>query len=198
MVFAILNWTPTLIMRRFNTSEDVAGVVMGLTGVFTIPGVLLSGFIADRWQRKNPAGRMWFATVMVLFSTIGVVLSIYLIFFLHKGDFNQPGIWAVLGIVCFALFCVVCAAVTSPVMAATQSLVSQDMKGLVWGLGVTIILVMGGAWSPAATGYLSDWMGGGFKGLAIALNIICSLGFLSFICFCISSKHFPADARKVK
>ncbi|MBU1340041.1 MAG: MFS transporter [Proteobacteria bacterium] len=195
LAFAVLTWSPALIMRKFQIGEDMAGLFMAATGAFAVPGVLLGGSIADKWQKKHPAGRMFFAAVMVLLSTAAIMASLLCVVFFPdhwEGDFSIKGGVA---LVLFSLFCAASAAVNPAVMAATQSVVSRDTKGMVWGLGLTIILIFGGAWSPTLTGYLSDRLGGGANGLACALLIISSLGIIGFFCFWKSSRHFPEDAK---
>jgi MFS family permease len=197
-VFAVLTWVPALIIRRFNVGEDIAGLIMSISGAFMVPGVLLGGIWADKWQKKNPAGRMGFASIMVLVSTITILLSILFVFFLHREDFFDIGPWLIIGMIALSLFSATAAAVNPPVMAVTQTVVPQELRGLVWGLGVSLIMILGGAWSPAATGYLSDWLGGSTQGLSMALIVMSLLGFGGFICFRKSTKHYPVDATKVE
>ena len=117
-----------------------------------VPGVLLGGIWADKWQKKYSAGRMGFATVIVLMSTISILLSIIFVFFLHKGSYLDIGVWMILGIITLSMFTACAAAVNPPVMAVTQTIAPKELRGLVWGLGVSLIMILGGAWSPAATG----------------------------------------------
>jgi MFS family permease len=196
--FAMLGWIPSLIIRKFGVGEDIAGVIMAVTGVFMVPGVLLGGILADKWEEKRTTGRMGFATVMVLLSSFGSLSSMVFVFVLHEGGFFEPSIWIIAGGVMFVVFIASAAAVNPSVMAVSQTVVTPDLKGLVWGLGVSLVMVLGGAWSPAATGYLSDWLGGAARGLALALIIVSALGFGSFICFWRSSHYYPVDAQKAK
>ncbi|MCE7070861.1 MFS transporter [Dyadobacter sp. CY327] len=55
----VVGWLPTYYKEHFNLSQSMAGVYA--TGYFhtaSLAGVLLGGFLADRWSRKNPRGRM--------------------------------------------------------------------------------------------------------------------------------------------
>lgn len=196
-VFAILAWVPALIIRQFNVGEDVAGVIMAANGAFMVVGVLAGGLWADRWQAKQPAGKMRFASNMVLISTIAVLLALFFIFILHPGGIFDLGIYSLTGFGLFMLFSAAAAAVNPAVMAVTQSVVTLELRSLVWGLGVTVIMIFGGAWSPAVTGYLSDRLGGGAQDLAISLMIVGALGFGAFICFWKSALYYPIDAARV-
>ena len=198
MTFAILTWIPALLMRKYNVGEDIAGTVMAITGALSIPGVLLGGIISDKWQKKNNAGRMKFASLMGLLSPAGIISAILCIFIFHDINNGFLSFYMIAGIVMFIIFCATSAAVNPAVMAVTQSVVSKDLKGLAWGLCVFLIMVMGGAWSPTLAGYLSDFFNGGTRGLAFSLVIISSIGFGSFICWMMSSKYYHQDAEKVK
>lgn len=191
-VFAILSWVPALIIRQFNVGEDVAGIIMAANGAFMMVGVLAGGLLADQWQAKQAAGKMRFAAFMVLVCTIAVLLALFLVFVLDLG-----GIFSLFGFGLFIIFSAAAAAVNPAVMAVTQSVVTLELRSLVWGLGVAIILIFGGAWSPAVTGYLSDWLGGGAQDLAISLMIVGTLGFGAFICFWKSTLHYPMDSARV-
>jgi MFS family permease len=198
MGIAVLTWLPALVMRKFGVNEATAGLLMATIAIFSVIGTVLSGFLSDRWQRKNPAGRMRFATVMVLVCTLGMLLALICTFLLHEESYHELSIWFVIGVLNIPIFASAFAAVNPPVMAVTQSVVTQDLKGMVWGLGVSLVMILGGAWSPTATGYLSDWFGGEVRGLALALVTICFLGICGVFCFWRSSIHYPDDARKAK
>ncbi|NNF99361.1 MAG: MFS transporter [Desulfobacteraceae bacterium] len=198
MGVAVLTWLPALVIRKFGVDEDIAGLFMACIAVFSLIGVVLSGILADRWQKKNPAGRMRFAAVMTLMSTIGIFLTLICSFLIHEGSYSEPSIWLVIGMFSIPIFAITVAAVNPPVMAVSQSVVTQDLKGLAWGLGTTLVMIMGGAWSPTATGYLSDWFGGGTRGLTLALVTISFLGLGGFLCFWRSSLYYAEDVRKVK
>ncbi len=55
----VVGWLPTYYKEHFNLSQSMAGVYA--TGYFhtaSLCGVLLGGFLADQWSRKNPRGRI--------------------------------------------------------------------------------------------------------------------------------------------
>jgi len=55
----ILNWLPTYYKEHFDVSQAVAGLYA--TGYFypaALVGVIIGGFIADRWSKKNPKARI--------------------------------------------------------------------------------------------------------------------------------------------
>lgn len=196
MGLAVLTWLPALVMRKFSVSEEIAGMLMAVIAVFSLLGTVLSGIYADRWQQRHPAGRMRFATAMVIVSTVVLLLTLISTFLIHEGSYREFNIWLFIGILSIPVFAASFAGVNAPVMAACQSVAPQGLKGIVWGLGVSLVMILGGAWSPAATGYLSDWLGGEAQGLALALIAISFLGFCAFFCFWKSSLYYPVDVLK--
>jgi MFS family permease len=55
----IMGWLPTYYMEHFKLSQGIAGLYA--TGYFypsAIVGLLLGGFLADRWSRTNPRARV--------------------------------------------------------------------------------------------------------------------------------------------
>ncbi len=197
VTMTVLTWIPTLIIRRFEVGEDTAGLIMSITGAFALPSVLISGVMADRWQQKHPAGRMKFATLLVFTSVVLIQLALLSIIFLHQGEMTHLSPWLIIGMVSLFLFSAIAAAINPPVMAASQTVVSKELRGLVWGMGVALIMIFGGAWSPAAAGYLSDYLGGGVQGLTKSILIVSLLGFGGFACFVKSSTHYQADIEKL-
>jgi MFS family permease len=193
--FSALAWLPTLMMRRFAIDERFAGLVMAGAMLFTIPGALLGGVWADHWHSRHPAGRMRFAAFMVLLCTVGVVMAVGFIFLLHPGGIHDISIWFVVGALMLALFCAGSAAVNPAVMAATQSVVDREHKALVWGLGLSIMMVCGGAWAPAVAGNLSDRLGGHARGLSLALLLTSMLGFGGTGCLWKSACRYPAEVQ---
>jgi dipeptide/tripeptide permease len=58
--------------------------------------------------------------------------------------------------------------------------------------------VFGGAWAPVVIGIISDLLGGGGMGLAIALAFASVGAILAAVCFWMGSKHYASDMDKVK
>jgi predicted MFS family arabinose efflux permease len=71
----VVGWLPTYYQEHFKLSQSMAGVYA--TGYFhtaSLAGVLLGGFLADRWSRKNPRGRM----LVPLYGLLVAAPAIYL------------------------------------------------------------------------------------------------------------------------
>ena len=194
LAFAVLGWAPTLIMRQFGVDEAAAGKFVATAGVLALPGALLGGIASDRWHQRHPAGRLRFAAFASFLSALGLAGTLFFSFWLHRGPPGSSGPWLVAGVAAFALFCATSAAVPPAVMAASQGVVATKMKGLVWGVGLTLVLLLGAAWTPVVVGFVSDLLGGGAMGLATTLLAASSLNVVATVCYLGAARSYPADA----
>jgi len=71
-----LSWMPSFLGRKFGLSLSMSG----LTGtawlqVASVGGVLWGGWLADRWSRRHPGGRMWVQGIGLLLGAPFVFLT---------------------------------------------------------------------------------------------------------------------------
>lgn len=88
--WVIIGWLPTYYQTHFNLSQALAGLYA--TGYFypaTIAGLLLGGFLADRWSKTNPRGRILVPAIGLCIAAPGIfiagstnVLSLTILFFI--------------------------------------------------------------------------------------------------------------------
>lgn len=92
--WAIKNWLPTLYSDSLHLDMSQAGPIATITtAMSSFVGVLLGGFISDRWVQKHLKGR-------IFTGVIGLILTVPALFLLGYGS----GIVAILlGGVCFGL-----------------------------------------------------------------------------------------------
>lgn len=58
--WGIYGWLPTYLKERFSLGLGAAGMTAtGYIQVASFAGVLVGGFWADRWSRRNPKARVW-------------------------------------------------------------------------------------------------------------------------------------------
>jgi MFS family permease len=196
LAFAILAWVPTLLMRHFAIDESAAGRLVATAGFLALPGAIAGGVWSDRWQQRHPAGRLRFAAASSLTSALSLGVAIPCIFWLHRGAPGEWSPWLAAGAAAFALFCASSAAVPPAVMAASQSVVGSEQKGLVWGFGLTLVLLCGAAWLPVVVGTVSDLLGGGAQGLATTILSVSGLGVVAACCFLGAAGAYPADVER--
>jgi len=96
----VRDWMPDILRERFNLGQGKAGVSAVLYWqVAAIAGVLIGGWIADRWTRQNPRGRIYVSAIGVLLllpalfgvgnaSTLIVALSFLVVFGFGWGFFD--------------------------------------------------------------------------------------------------------------
>ena len=76
----VVGWLPTYYMEKFNLSQGIAGLY-ATTYLYpaSIVGLLLGGFLADKWSKFNPRGR-------VFIPIIGLVLAAPFVFLASQSD----------------------------------------------------------------------------------------------------------------
>jgi len=198
MAFSVLVWSAALIMRKFGVGEDVAGVTVAAAGAFAVPGVLLGGALADRYQARHPAGRMRFAALADIASGAGILLCLLTAFIIHPDGSRELSGWMALGVLFYGIYAMGAIAGQPAIGAVTQDVVPSELKGLSYGLAMFFMYLLGGGWSPYLTGFLSDLLGGDIRGLTYAMMITGSAGFIAFLCWWQAAKHYPEDREKVK
>lgn len=82
--WVVKDWMPEVVRERYGLSQGDAGIAAVLSvQIASILGSLLGGFLADRWMRKSPRGRIYASAIgMLLFlpALIGVGRSETLVF----------------------------------------------------------------------------------------------------------------------
>jgi predicted MFS family arabinose efflux permease len=68
-------WLPTYLHERFGMSQGEAGLTaLGYTHAASLIGMIAGGFIADRWMKRNPRGRILTGVVGVLIAAPAALL----------------------------------------------------------------------------------------------------------------------------
>jgi predicted MFS family arabinose efflux permease len=69
-------WLPTYYKEHFNLSQTTAGVyATGYLYPASLVGVLLGGFLADRWSRSNPRARILVPAIGLCIAAPGIFLA---------------------------------------------------------------------------------------------------------------------------
>lgn len=78
LTWLVVGWLPTYFKEQFGLSQTMAGVY-STAYVFTsaIAGVLLGGFLADRWGRRDPRGRIWVPAIGLCIAAPAIFLASY-------------------------------------------------------------------------------------------------------------------------
>lgn len=141
--WVVRDWMPAILQKEFNISQGKAGVSAALYWqAAALCSAMLGGWLADRWMRKSPQGRVYV-------SAMGMLLIVPALF----GVGNAPALHSFgLAIVSLVLFGIgwgffdgnnmpILSQITRPELRATgygiMNFVSMSCGGLAdWGFGV--------------------------------------------------------------
>ncbi len=78
LTWLVVGWLPTYFKEHFNLSQTTAGLY-STAYIFTsaIFGVLLGGFLADRWGRVNPRGRILVPAIGLCIAAPAIFVASY-------------------------------------------------------------------------------------------------------------------------
>ncbi len=139
----VLNWAPTFFNRVYGLAMDKAGLrAAGLMLVSAI-GMMIGGYIIDKWKAK------WSKAALVgpaLFCLFTVVVNFYA-FSIPKGGLQFPLI---------LLGSLTIGAIMGPIYSVIQTVVHPGLRGIATSLNVLVINILGMAIGPLLAGMLSD------------------------------------------
>lgn len=74
----VVGWLPTYFTEQFGLSQTMAGIY-STAYIFTsaIVGVLLGGFLADLWSKRNPLGRIWVPAIGLCIAAPAIFVASY-------------------------------------------------------------------------------------------------------------------------
>lgn len=160
MTFAIGGigfWMPTYLQRAFEMSEADAGTYFGAATVLGgLVGTLVGGRLGDQAQAKGAGGYFRVSGWGLIMGAPFVLAMPWL-----------PSAYAVLGLALFAEFFLFLN--TGPLNAALVNCVGPHLRASAVAVNVLFIHLLGDAISPTFMGGVSDALGGGGKGLGIAI-----------------------------
>ncbi len=91
--WVVKDWMPDILKEKFHLGQGRAGVVAMFVHPASILGVVLGGFLADRWMRRSQRGRIYV-------SAIGMVLFLPALFAVGNASLQTT---AIIGLVVFGL-----------------------------------------------------------------------------------------------
>ena len=91
--WVVKDWMPDILKEKFHLGQGKAGVVAMFVHPASILGVALGGFLADRWMRRSPRGRIYV-------SAIGMMLFLPALFTIGNASVQAT---AIIGLVIFGL-----------------------------------------------------------------------------------------------
>lgn len=177
---AMLAWLPTYFHRLQGISVSEAGTKAGLVMLMAIVGSPLGGFLADKWQKSNPRGRLLFPASSSLLA-FAVFISA---FALAPASLIFP--IACLGGMAAACFLPAAAAVT-------QDVVHPGLRAISYSLCVITQHILGTALGPVFVGVVSD-----HYDIRTAFIILPFAFAVAAAFFFLGSFFYPRDLEKVE
>lgn len=94
VAWLIVGWLPTFYKERFGLSQGTAGLyATGYINVMAMAGVLLGGFLADRWSKVNRGARILVPAIGMLLAAPAVFVASYApVLWLAVGGFMVYGL----------------------------------------------------------------------------------------------------------
>jgi MFS family permease len=152
--FAASFWMIPYAQRQFGVSPASAGTQLGgLMIVGGIAGTLLGGWMADRWRRSHPSGRVWTALAALVLETLAVLAAL-----------AQPNYGAFTA--AFTAFCLASGAWTALSAAVAVDIVPPEYRGTGTAAYFLVTTLLGPGLGPFVVGLGSDVLGSLAQALA--------------------------------
>jgi predicted MFS family arabinose efflux permease len=177
---AMLAWLPSYFQRLQGISMSEAGTKAGLVMLMAIVGAPIGGFLADKWQKTNPRGRLLFPSVSSLLSFLVLISA----FALAPDSMLFP-------IACVGG--VIGAAFVPAAAAVTQDVVHPGLRAISYSLCVITQHILGTALGPVFVGAVSDRYGIHAAFVMLPFSLVVAAAF-----FFAASFFYPRDLDKVE
>ncbi|RPJ63841.1 MAG: MFS transporter [Dehalococcoidia bacterium] len=184
-VFALQTWLPVLIMRGYNMSTLEVGKIY----LLLIPAALISplgAWIADRWNRRNKNGRVYYlilacfislAVTLITLLLVGVPLEFWLIFYVLTG-------------VCWFLAPAVTLTIVNDVTPLRLRSTSMGIMNL-------IAQLLGAGMGTFMVGVVSDKLGGGSQGILWGMIWTIPVGLVAAIIYLFLIRCYHRDSAAI-
>jgi predicted MFS family arabinose efflux permease len=155
----VIYWLPSFAVRLYGLDEARAGLLIGALCVVTGgAGVLSGGFLADRLQRRIPAGRLLLISASY---AVGFPLALAAVLVDTLAPFF---LLATLSVYFFTFY--------FPCVAPLIHQVTRpELRATALALYLLVVHILGNAVAPALIGWLSDQTGDLRLGIAVALTL---------------------------
>jgi MFS family permease len=186
MIFATQAWVPTLIMRTYNLDPLSVGMTMGAIGLLNLLAPL-GGVVADRWQKRNKAGRPLFLGVVTFLSLLACLAALLTIGVLPFQEWLPVYVATALAL-----------AFMAPVMnVLVHDVTPVAVRATAVGIMLTIAQLGGGVLGPVFVGAVSDATGGGSQGIINGLFWTIPVAALSIVTTLIMAGYYARDSASI-
>ena len=167
-IYAIFTWLAALYMRKFGLSHSEVGLILGgVNLLFGVPGLLLGGYIADKYGKKNAKSRIRIPALALCFSLPCFVIGVW-----------QDSYIAMSLLIGFGMFSYMIS--HGPGLAVIQMVVPSNMRAQAAAYIFFFSNFFGLGLGPVIVGVISDLNLFGSEGdslsLALSITMIALIG----------------------
>lgn len=185
-VYAILTWTPTLVLRNFETSTtEVGGLVGTMVLLAGAPGMLFGGYLADYLGKRDFRWQAWLPAIVVLLALAPLII----------------GFWSnstIVTITCIGLGYFFYQMSHATGLAVVQSVVAPGQRAQAAALVFFFSNILGLGLGPLFVGYISDLAADelGSRSISLALSVSMIALLAAAVCYYFSALAMAKDIKK--
>ncbi len=181
-VTAVGSWLPEFYERQLHVSQNASNIYFAiLVAAAGIPGVIVGGYLADKWAHRIKGARMVIPAWCLLISTTLFIIS-----------YLKIGFWPTYLLQFLAFFT---ATLSIPSLRAGLSdAVPASLRGAGFGAFNLVSVIFGGAVAPVAVSFFSQHFG---NDLRTAFLITTPPVYLGALLLLAARKHIDEDAAKI-
>jgi MFS family permease len=176
---SLVAWMPTFLNRYYGMGADAAGVGSAALVLCSAAGMIVCGYLSDRFGKTSPQRKLRFAITVC-------VLSVAL---LSAAFSRTPGSLQ-LALIAAGMF--VAAGTAGPAGAMVANLTHVAVHGAAFATLTLANNLLGLAPGPFVTGALADRFG-----LDSALQIVACMGLAAAAAFAIANRYYERDLGRV-
>jgi MFS family permease len=145
--YALMGWTATYLVRRFDQSLASVGFTFGLvSAAIGIVGPLIAGPVSDWFRARRPSGRLYILLLSMALSPFTALIT-------YRSD-SLTGFYLL-----FVLHSIVVTMWLPPIYASIMDLVLPRLRGTMMSYYTMITTILGLGTGPYLVGLISDITG---------------------------------------
>jgi MFS family permease len=177
---SLVAWMPSFLNRHYGMAPDKAGVMSAVLVLCSGAGMIVCGWMSDRFGKNSPPRKLSFAIALCL-----------ICFVLLMAAFYQPAGALQLTIIAAGMF--VAAGTSGPAGAMVANLTHTAIHGTAFATLTLANNLLGLAPGPFVTGALADRFG-----LQTALLMIPCVSLAAALAFLIGKRYYERDLQRVR
>lgn len=189
--FAVMTWLPTYLLRRFELSLAMTGLLSSVGSVGPmLMGMVVAGVISDKLYRRDPKWVIWLPAFGLAAAAVFLLLQV------------STASLAV-AVVAGAIPAFISGVYIPSLMAAMQSIAGARLRGTAAAISALAAMLMGQGGGPVLVGVLSDYFsaangGEGYAPLQYALASVSVLYVVAGGFLWLAARYFLKDTKTAR